>query len=336
MKRAFLFITALLALIAFPAAVRAAIPEPTEYFYVNDFAGVLSDKTAQHIIDVNDDLYARTGAQIVVTTVEFTDGSDMEKYSYDMFNKWKIGGNGNGILLLLSTGDQKFWVQRGWDLDVKLSAGEIGEILGGSFETDFDAGKYDDAVMGAFDAFVSKIERLYANQNQPAAQGGLEPVYTDYGMSETSFTNAAEGVWSVFGSFFFVVIIIIFASMFLSAIFGRGRRYYGGGVGYPRRSFFWGWGLGRYGHHHHHPSHYNHRPGGMGGPGPGPGGMGGQQHRPSSPPPRAGGSGFTFGGGVGRSGGFGGGSRPGGMGGFGGGGRSGGGGFTRGGGVGRK
>ena len=56
---------------AVPALAQAAIPEPTELFYVNDFAGVLEQSTIDELVKQNDELYAKTGAQIVVTTVDF-------------------------------------------------------------------------------------------------------------------------------------------------------------------------------------------------------------------------------------------------------------------------
>ena len=47
------------------------------YTYTYDEAGVLSDKTMEHIDAMNASLFAQTGAQIMVKTVSTTNGKDI-------------------------------------------------------------------------------------------------------------------------------------------------------------------------------------------------------------------------------------------------------------------
>lgn len=358
MKRVFGFLAALVCLVLAAVPAWASIPEPTEYFYVNDYANVLTQGTMQHIIDVNDDLYERTGAQIVVVTVDFLNGVDIEKYTYELFNKWGIGSaKNNGLLLLLAIGEDNYYVQRGSDLDRKLSSGEVGDINDEYLEPYFADGDYDKGVQAVFDAFVSKIETIYASSSA-GSNSGQAAAMTGSGSSSNSgyssnyyqntqpafFVSLFNGFWSLIR--FVVIVIVVIA--FLNMMFGsRRRRHPGDGNISPGRGFFWGYGMGRATRRYHHPPPHHHHPptsGGSpmgGGPRPGgspmggsprPGGMSGQN--------RSGGGGFSIGGGTGRSGGsrpsggFGGGSRP--SGGFGGGSRSGGGGASRGGGTGRR
>jgi uncharacterized protein len=59
-----------------------AIVEPTEEFYVADYAGVLSDSTKENIVNYNGYLeQSMNGAQIVVVSVEYLDGMYSDEYA---------------------------------------------------------------------------------------------------------------------------------------------------------------------------------------------------------------------------------------------------------------
>lgn len=92
------------------AALAVNVPKPTSDFYVNDFAGVLSQSTKDAIIAKNEQLEQQTGAQIVVTVVDNAGGLSMEELAYQMFNQWEIGDadENNGVLLLLSIEDDDY------------------------------------------------------------------------------------------------------------------------------------------------------------------------------------------------------------------------------------
>ena len=277
------------------------VVEPMENFYVADYAGVLSSDTETAIIKANDALYAETGAQIVVVTIDFLSGADIEDYSLTLFNKWGIGSSkkNNGILLLLVPGDGKFWTVQGKGLENKLDSGRLNSILDNNLVEDFDNGDYDTAAKKTFNALFAELEDIYGEVHiSPGAVNNYDyDNYEDYrspwgigifgGLFGTVFSLIGGLVRTMGGLFILIVIIIIFSS-------GGGGR--GGHWRRRRRGPFggpFGGGFGGFG--------------GFGGRGPG--GFGG--------------------------GGFGGG-RSGGGGGFGGGGRSGGGGGSRGGGAGRR
>jgi uncharacterized protein len=312
-----------------PPALALNIPGPTDIFYVADYAGVLGQDTIEHIVSQNDMLYEKTGAQIVVATVDFIGGADIEDYAYEMANEWGIGSaeKDNGILLLLVIGEENYWAVQGKGLESSLPSSTLGDLLYDHLEEDFAAGDYDAGVRKFFDALYAKLETIYGRiENDPVRH---DPGYSDPGKSRNEHVYEYEfesdsGSFGLFSGAFgllaaipviVLVILIIIIIAVVSSPFRRIRR------GYYRRPYtswrpwiFWGWGSHR--HHHHH-----HRP-----PGPGPG--------PGSGP--ASGGGLFRGGGAGRSrpgGGFrSGGSRGGGFGGS----RGGGGGSFRGGGAGRR
>ena len=93
MKKQFgVILTVLLILmVAMPLSYGADIPKPTNWFYVNDFADVLSDETEQSIISTSASLADASGAQIVIVTVPSLEGESIEDYALDLFRDWGIG-----------------------------------------------------------------------------------------------------------------------------------------------------------------------------------------------------------------------------------------------------
>jgi len=311
-------------------ALALNIPEPTELFYVADYAGVLEQDTIDHIVSMNDALYAKTGAQVVIATVDFIDGADIEDYAYEMANKWGIGSaeKNNGVLLLLVIGEENYWAVQGKGLESSLPSSTLGNILYDYLEDDFAAGDYDAGVRKVFDAIYAKLESIYGRVDNGPVQNQPDYSYPDYDYNDGyKYNYEFETDFNPFGLFigglgFLSIIPIIIIIVIIAVVTSPFRRI---GRGYYRRSYFpwwtgsfWGWGS----HHHHH------------GPRPGPG--------PGAPPNRNSGPGFGGGafrgGGAGRSS-FSSGFRSSGgfkSGGSFGGSRGGGGGGFRGGGAGRK
>ncbi len=287
----------LLALTLCLSAGALALPEPTENFYVGDFAGVLSGGTEREILELNDTLYDSTGAELVVVTVDFLDGKDIENYAYQLFNDWGIGqkGENRGVLLLLAIGEENYWVTTGTGVESILSGQVLDGLLWDYLEENFAAGDYDAGVLSVSGAIADRLEDALGGSGSGAARP-QEP--------------QAE-----FFTVLLVIFILIVAAVVIISIAGATVRRTG--YGGPRGWFF----MPRYHVHHHHYRRPPPPPGGFWGPGGfgGPGRPGGAGRRPP-------------GGGFGGFGGFGGGSR----GGFGGAPRSGGGGFSRGGGAGRR
>lgn len=64
----------------------AEVPDPTDEFYVNDYADILDTAAKDHIISVNNRLYRDYDVQLVVVTVEDLNGETLENYAHDVFN----------------------------------------------------------------------------------------------------------------------------------------------------------------------------------------------------------------------------------------------------------
>ena len=108
MKRILALALSLMLLLAVPA-LAASVLKPTDDFYVNDAANVLTNETIGHIVLNNDALYKACGAQIVFVTVDTTGSTKLENYAYTLFNQWKIGGTKNyGFLVVMAISDDDY------------------------------------------------------------------------------------------------------------------------------------------------------------------------------------------------------------------------------------
>lgn len=288
--------------------------------YVYDPAGVLSDDTVDHIISLNESLSNQTGGEIIVACISSTGYTDIADYAYEMFNTWQIGDadENNGVLLLLSIGEDDYWCLQGEGLEKTLSSGKIKTILNEYLEPYFAVGDYDSGVRTTFDALIEEFEAAYSVDILNGSSAGT--LYDDYYYNDyyDDYYDYSAGIGTAFTSFIegliiLGIIIFIIAAIVIAAIIPPYRRHR------PHRGIF----APPPPRHHHNPPPPHH--GGFGGPiggGPRPGGNPGG-HRPG---------GFS---GGSRPGGFGGG-RSGGFGGGHSGGSRSGGGMSRGGGAGRR
>ena len=107
-------ILALLAALSVPALAAVDLNAPA---YVVDDADVLSETLENEIIQANQTLeYDCSGAQLVVVTVAYAPaGYDREEFAKEVFDTWNIGSanENNGMLLVLYTEDNEFWLECG-------------------------------------------------------------------------------------------------------------------------------------------------------------------------------------------------------------------------------
>lgn len=187
----------------------AGLPSASDDFYVNDFANVLSEETEQHILEINDQLQPETGAQIVVVAVDFLGGLNSEEYGYQLFNQWGIGSKdkNNGVLLLISPGEEKFWVTVGRGLETTLSSGRLSMICDSDVEAYFDDGEYDLFVTAMFDGIAELLADHYNISLSENADVTLPvPGYNDDYYPEEYYYEEPSIVTLIF---FFILLLIV-------------------------------------------------------------------------------------------------------------------------------
>lgn len=111
-------------------ATESNIPDATSQFYVNDFANVIDDETEQEMVEraraFSD---ATDGVQIVVTTVQTIEDADPVRYTVDMYNKYGIGKNNMGVLIMLSVETRDIQMREGDNIRKYISASKCGNII---------------------------------------------------------------------------------------------------------------------------------------------------------------------------------------------------------------
>ena len=120
-----------------------AVPEPPRCFYVLDEADVLPESTESNLYFTSRAAYNMYGVQLVVVTVDSTDGVDIGDYAYTLYDQWGIGTMkcGSGLLLLLAVNDGGYCVVEGpnreigynlldWlvDHEASFSTGDYGQF----------------------------------------------------------------------------------------------------------------------------------------------------------------------------------------------------------------
>lgn len=198
------FLCLLLALTA-PFASAAELLRQSDIFYVNDSANILSDETTDYICQENARLYEQCeGSEVVVVTVDFLGGLNSEEYAYTLYNDWGIGGEeSSGVLILLSPGEEKYWIAVGDGLSGTLTAGRLETILADNMEEDFDAENYDEAALNTFKAVVSEVDDYYGVSSSMAEH------YYSQNSNQGSYTQGYEQPVENSGSMLFSLMLNI-------------------------------------------------------------------------------------------------------------------------------
>lgn len=140
-----------------------AIVSPTKDFYVNDYANLLSEETKKYILQTNQDLNQKTGAQIVVVTVKNLEGKSIEEYANQLFREFGIGDKekNNGLLLLCSYEDRMFRVEVGYGLEGCLPDGKTGRLQDEYIIPYLRENKFDEGIRNGYSAFLGEVAEEY-------------------------------------------------------------------------------------------------------------------------------------------------------------------------------
>lgn len=194
-------------------ASAAEIPKATKNFFVNDFANVISNADEEKMQQQGVALYKACGAQVVVVTVNDTDGDDIESYSLELARSWKIGSknNNDGILLLLSVADRKVRIEVGYGLEGALPDSKTGRILDTYGIEHFKNDEFSTGLAAVYDSLVNEV---YIEKDLEPAEG-----YTPISeiQSDTSAKETDIG---------YIIVAVIILICFLTSLRKKHRRGY--------------------------------------------------------------------------------------------------------------
>lgn len=170
------------------------VPESVDEYYWDD-AHIMSEELEYYLSEKNYYMDRYCGAYIEVVTQEYIN-CDILDYSVALFREWQIGSSqDNGILFMIVSQEEKYYVTIGRGLESKISSATIDEILQTYFEPYFDQGDYETGIRKTFDALYGELVHIY----------GYPSTNDDY-LVEDSLENI---IWSSIMAFLVMLIIIM-------------------------------------------------------------------------------------------------------------------------------
>lgn len=145
------------------SAFAAKYPTPTQKFFVNDFADCISDADEQKMQSMAEELYEKSGAQVVCVTVDSLDGEEVRDYALGLGREWGIGSknDNNGVLLLLAVDDRQIDIEVGYGLEGALPDGKTGRILDNYAIPYLKSDDFSTGLCEAFSALIGETATEY-------------------------------------------------------------------------------------------------------------------------------------------------------------------------------
>lgn len=201
-------------------------PEPTERFFVNDFAGVMTEEDMNTVYTKGAALNEQTTAQAVIVTVESLDGKAAADYALELGRQWGVGDSekDNGIVILFSEQDREIYIAVGYGLEGALPDSKTGRIIDAYGIPYFSSDEFSTGLVNIYNSIVNEIYIEY----------GITPDenYTPIAFLPQSDADEEISLAKVALSW---LVLIVIVSLYV-AIFGRrgglfifgGPRFFGG------------------------------------------------------------------------------------------------------------
>lgn len=189
---------------------------------VVDNADVFSDKERRWLAGIIEQAEKSTGGEIVVLTVQSTDGESIESFSLNIASTWKIGkaGKDNGALLVLAIKDRRNRLEIGYGWEGPINDAKAGDMLR-AIVPELRAGKYaaaaakvvrtieqaviasGEGVSGAVSDEASADIPPEGTTEQKTARKRVVSSYPNAEVKPPSHdprkTNHADNIWAVLG-----------------------------------------------------------------------------------------------------------------------------------------
>jgi uncharacterized protein len=210
------------------AAADRAFPAPVGY--VNDFADVLDQASADSITLLATELREKSGAEMAVVTLRDLGGETIDPVAVALFQQWGIGrrGQDDGVLILLAVAERRVRIETGYGLEGPLPDGRCGAIIRRVMAPPLSAGRYGEGLL----AGARSVAGAIAADRGVAITGSTAP--------PSMGREAREApAWVLFVLFLVILLIFLGMSRLTRAVLtgprgdwsGRGRHDPWGGFG---------------------------------------------------------------------------------------------------------
>ena len=203
-------------------AYAATIPDATDDFYVNDFAGIFSEDEKTGLIEKAVNLSdTQDGIQVVVSTVKSLEGDSIESFANEMYNKYGIGRNDMGALILLSTGDRQIRIEVGYAMEAYITDSKAGSLIDKYAIPYLRDNKFSEGLVSLQSALISEISDRVQKEKETSSsnlvsQGNEESISSS---TEGKSTHSPAKVVAL------VALFILFAGLISFTIFSLVERY---------------------------------------------------------------------------------------------------------------
>ncbi|MGH9967513.1 MAG: TPM domain-containing protein [Pyrinomonadaceae bacterium] len=160
--RGMLFIAAFFLSVSFLHVIPRAQQKPqlpARTGYMNDFAGVVDEKTRQRLDTILENVKKRSGIELDVATVLTTGNQDIFDFSRQLANEWDLGARNSSkksLLLVVAVNEKAVFTQFSRSVQNELPEGILGELsqrLRGSV----DAGQLSKGLSDGVDHLVTAL-----------------------------------------------------------------------------------------------------------------------------------------------------------------------------------
>lgn len=226
----------ILVLVPLSASFSAASkPEPPAVprDYVVDLAGVVADNVRVRMNALLQELERKTGAQVLVLTVQSLDGQSIEEFAFATKERWRLGqkGKDNGVLLAVAVKDKKYRFEVGYGLESVLPDSLVGTIGREYLVPYFRKGDYSTGIFAATQAVIGTIAGHEGVEITGLSR--IQPPRTATGRPLGTLNSVIFGIFIVVGLILFITHPRQCLLMLLAAnMTGRGGGWSGGGGGF--------------------------------------------------------------------------------------------------------
>lgn len=201
---------------------------PTEKFFVNDFAEVMTEDDTNTVCAKGVALQEQTTAQAVIVTVSSLDGEEISDYALRLGREWAVGDDDkdNGIVILFSESDREIYIAVGYGLEGALPDSKTGRIIDTYGIPYFSKDDFSSGLVSVYNSIVNEIYIEYGiepDENYTALAS--LPQSDDYG-DKTSAGQIAVS-WLILIALV-ALYILIFGRRGGMFIFGSPRHFTGG------------------------------------------------------------------------------------------------------------
>lgn len=220
MKKIFILILALILCVSLSGCGEEEFIKPTERFFVNDFADVISSKDEDTIFSLASSLDEKTDSQVVVVTIDDLDGQEIADYALEIGREWGVGDEekDNGIVILLSLSEREIYIAVGYGLEGALPDSKTGRIID---VYGLEHLKQDDFSTGLAEITKAVVNEIYIEYGLETDVGYTEIDKLHSTLEEENTTKKVISSWITM-----IIIIVLF-----SFVFGGRRRgffFFGG------------------------------------------------------------------------------------------------------------